>query len=48
MSTAAASSNRLIMFSCFISLDGVTLGGGGTAGLNWLHTKQTDQLDLEK
>lgn len=34
MSGAAAASNRLMMFSVFNSLDGVTLGGGGTAGLN--------------
>lgn len=27
-----ASSNRLMMFSCLRSLDGVTLGGGGTGG----------------
>lgn len=43
MSMAAASSNRLIMFSCFNSLDGVTLGGGGTAGLSWLY-KQMNQI----
>lgn len=35
ISGAAAASNKLIMFSVFISLDGVTLGGGGTAGFNW-------------
>lgn len=34
ISGAAAASNRLMMFSVFISIDGVTLGGGGTAGLN--------------
>lgn len=26
------SSNRLMMFSCLISLEGVTFGGGGTGG----------------
>lgn len=35
MSGVAAESNRLMIFSVFISLDGVTLGGGGTAGLSW-------------
>lgn len=35
ISGAAAASNRLMMFSVFNSLDGVTLGGGGTAGLSW-------------
>jgi len=34
----AASPNRLIMLSCFRSLDGVALGGGGTAGFNWKRT----------
>lgn len=31
---AAAASNMPTMFSAFISLDGVTFGGGGTAGFN--------------
>lgn len=35
ISGVAAASNRLMMFSVFNSLDGVTLGGGGTAGLSW-------------
>lgn len=34
MSGAAAASNRLMMFSAFISFDGVTFGGGGTAGFS--------------
>lgn len=36
---AAAASNRPTMFSAFISLDGVTFGGGGTAGFS-LRQKQ--------
>lgn len=39
MSGAAAASNRLTMFSAFISLDGVTFGGGGTAGFSWTGRK---------
>lgn len=39
MSGAAAASNRLTMFSAFISLDGVTFGGGGTAGFSWTGTE---------
>lgn len=35
MSGAAAASNRLMMFSAFMSLDGVTFGGGGTAGFSY-------------
>lgn len=34
MSGAAAASNRLMIFSAFISFDGVTFGGGGTAGFS--------------
>lgn len=39
MSGAAAASNRLTMFSAFISLDGVTFGGGGTAGFSCTGTE---------
>lgn len=39
MSGAAAASNRLTMFSAFISLDGVAFGGGGTVGLSWTGTE---------
>lgn len=35
------SSNRLMMFSCFISLDGVSFGGGGTGG-PFLNCMQAD------
>ena len=35
MSGAAAVSKRLMMFSGFRSLQGVTLGGGGMAGRNY-------------
>lgn len=34
ISGVAAASKRLMIFSVFSSLDGVTLGGGGTAGLS--------------
>lgn len=42
MSGAAAASNRLMMFSAFISLDGVTFGGGGTAGFSCTETEGGD------
>lgn len=41
ISGVAAASNMPMMFSAFISLDGVTFGGGGTAGLSW-HEKKKD------
>lgn len=51
----AASPNRLIMLSCFISFDGVALGGGGTAGFSWKHINkkhvsalQTSVTDAKK
>ena len=34
MSGAAAEAKRLMMLSVFMSLQGVTLGGGGTVGLS--------------
>lgn len=34
ISGVAAASNRLMIFSVFNSFDGVTFGGGGTAGLS--------------
>lgn len=44
----AAASNRLTMFSVFNSLDGVTLGGGGTAGFSWDRERNAEMKSCRK